>query len=92
MSWSGINEKIKKMLRNVFIAVGSKYPEMHDDRSRAYYGIDVMIDADNMEPKLLEITFSPDCKRGCEYYPTFYDEVFQTLFLDTPSENMERII
>lgn len=46
---------------------------MQDDKCRAVYGIDIMIDADTMEPKLLEITFSPDCKRACEYYPTFYD-------------------
>lgn len=65
---------------------------MHDDKSRAVYGIDIMIDAETMEPKLLEITFSPDCKRACDYYPTFYDEIFQTLFLETMSENMERII
>jgi tubulin--tyrosine ligase-like protein 12 len=51
-----------------------------------------MIDEETMEPKLLEITFSPDCKRACEYYPTFYDEIFQTLFLEGPGENMERII
>jgi hypothetical protein len=43
-----INEKIKKMLRNVFISVATKYPEMHDEKSRAYYGIDVMIDSETM--------------------------------------------
>ena len=80
------------MLRNVFIAVATKYPEMHDEKSRAVYGIDIMIDSLTMEPKLLEITFSPDCKRACEYYPTFYDDVFHTLFLETMSQNMERII
>ena len=80
------------MLRNVFIAVATKYPQMHDDNSRAVYGIDIMIDSETMEPKLLEITFSPDCKRACEYYPTFYDDVFHTLFLETMSNNMERII
>ena len=91
-NWSVINEKIKKMLRNTFIAVATKYPEMHNDNSRAVYGIDIMIDAETMEPKLLEITFSPDCKRACEYYPSFYDDVFHSLYLETMSENMERII
>ena len=80
-----INEKIKKMLRNTFIAVATKYPEMHNDNSRAVYGIDIMIDAETMEPKLLEITFSPDCKRACEYYPSFYDDVFHSLYLETMS-------
>lgn len=61
---------------------------MQDDKCRAVYGIDVMIDAETMEPKLLEMTFSPDCKRACEYYTTFYNEVFETLFLDIIGENM----
>ena len=53
------------MLRNTFIAAAIKVPEMHSDKSRTIYGIDIMIDEDTMEPKLLEITFSPDCKRAC---------------------------
>lgn len=92
VNWASINDKIKKMLRNTFIAVATKYPQMHNDNSRAVYGIDIMIDAETMEPKLLEITFSPDCKRACEYYPPFYDNVFHSLYLETMSQNMERII
>lgn len=53
VKWNTINDKIKKMLRNVFIACGQKYPEMQNDKSRAVYGIDIMIDEENMEPKLL---------------------------------------
>lgn len=53
VQWSTIHDKIKKMLRNTFIAAGIKYPDMQDDKCRAVYGIDVMIDADTMEPKLL---------------------------------------
>lgn len=87
-----IHDKIRKMLRNVFIAVCNKYPQMHDENSRAVYGVDVMIEAGTLEPKLLEITFAPDCKRACEYYPGFYNEVFETLFTDGTTENMERII
>ena len=65
---------------------------MQDDKSRAIYGVDIMIDQETMEPKLLEITFSPDCKRACEYYPNFYNEVFEALFMDTLSDNIERVI
>lgn len=42
--WQEINEKIKKMLRNTFIAASTKNPNMQNDKSRAMYGIDVMID------------------------------------------------
>ena len=41
------------MLRNTFIACGQKYPKMQQDKSRAIYGIDIMIDEETMEPKLL---------------------------------------
>jgi hypothetical protein len=33
------------MLRNTFIACGIKYPQMQDDKCRAMYGIDIMIDS-----------------------------------------------
>jgi hypothetical protein len=45
VQWATIHDKIKKMLRNTFIAAGKKYPEMQDDKCRAVYGIDIMVDA-----------------------------------------------
>ena len=87
-----MDDRIKKMLRNTFIAAALKYPNMHNEKSRAMYGIDIMIDAETMEPKLLEITFAPDCNRACQYYPSFFNEVLETMFLNIPGENMERII
>jgi len=32
------------MLRNTFIAAATKYPDMQSDKSRAMYGIDIMVD------------------------------------------------
>jgi hypothetical protein len=36
------------MLRNTFIAASTKYPQMQNEKSRAMYGIDIMIDENGM--------------------------------------------
>ena len=41
-----------------------------------------MIDLNDFEPKMLEMTFSPDCDRACKYDPSFYNDVFGLLFLN----------
>ena len=57
-------------------------------QSRALYAADIMLAWNRNEkiniiqPKLLEINWMPDCQRACEYYPTFYNDIFQLLFLD----------
>ena len=48
VKWATIHEKIKKMLRNTFIAAAHKHPEMQSDMSRALYGVDVMVEASTM--------------------------------------------
>lgn len=35
-----------------------------------------------MQPQILEVNFNPDCDRACKYHPTFFNDVFSTLFLD----------
>lgn len=57
------------------------------NQTRAIYGMDLMIDT-NFQPKLLEMTFSPDCTRACKFTPTFYNDIFETLFFGVPNENM----
>ena len=77
------------MLRQTFVAVQAKYPQMHSDVGRAVYGVDIMIDEKTMEPKLLEFTFGPDCNRACKFYPTFYNDLFEVLFLNRENQNIE---
>lgn len=42
------------MIRSVFEAAASVHPEMDSPRSRAIYGVDVMLDS-SFQPKLLEV-------------------------------------
>lgn len=44
------------MIRSVFESAASLHPEMHDPKSRAMYGVDVMLDA-SFQPKLLEVCY-----------------------------------
>jgi tubulin--tyrosine ligase-like protein 12 len=59
----------------------------HIEQSRAVYAADVMLawegeeGAQKVQPKLLEINWMPDCQRACLYYPSFFDDIFSTLFL-----------
>lgn len=51
-----------------------------------------MIDGNDFQPKLLEMTFSPDCHRACKYHPSFYDDVFECLYLHKDDCNVERVV
>ena len=51
---------------------------------RAMYGIDLMLDSD-LQPFLLEVTFTPDITRACRMYPDFVNDVFSTMFEAKPS-------
>lgn len=95
VDWQDIHKKVRQMIRLVFEAALGLHPEMHSPKSRAIYGVDVMLDS-TFEPKLLEVTYCPDCTRACKYdiinvlgdgnlirASEFFNDVFGCLFLDS---------
>ncbi|PIN23098.1 Tubulin-tyrosine ligase-related protein [Handroanthus impetiginosus] len=94
VQWLDIHLRVKQMIRSVFEAAAAVHPEMHSPTSRAMYGVDVMLDC-FYQPKLLEVTYCPDCTRACKYDTEavtkgggvvkgsdFYNYVFGCLFLN----------
>lgn len=53
-------------------------------RVACFYGVDMMFargPGHDLEPKLLEVTFGPDCAAAVKDYPDFYNQAFGCLFL-----------
>ncbi|PRQ47007.1 putative tubulin-tyrosine ligase/Tubulin polyglutamylase [Rosa chinensis] len=71
------------MIRSVFEAAAKAHLEMQSPTTRAMNGVDVMLDTP-FQPKLLEVTYCPDCTRACKYdmeaARDFY--IFGCLFLN----------
>lgn len=97
--WTNIENDIRQMLHECLVGATQKEAPCgigKSPQSRALYAADIMLewendgDAQRIQPKLLEINFLPDCKRACEYYPEFYNDIFKLLFLDVPNEEMFR--
>lgn len=93
ITWDSVEKSIFEMLRGVFECATMENPPCgisESPQSRALYAADVMLEweEDRVQPKLLEINWTPDCKRACEYYPTFYNNVFELLFLDVCDNNV----
>lgn len=83
ISYSEIFNKISFAIQEIFINTSYKCPQIVDPYSRAIYALDVMID-ENLNPIILEFNYSPDCTRACKYTPSFFMDIFNTLFLNSP--------
>nr|XP_024379358.1 tubulin--tyrosine ligase-like protein 12 [Physcomitrium patens] len=94
VKWQDIHRRVREVLRAVFEGAAAVHPEMKSPTSRAIYGVDIMLDA-SFQPKLLEVTYCPDCGRAAKYDvrnvlgdgelmkgSEFYNNVFSCLFLN----------
>uniref|UniRef100_A0A673BMI9 Tubulin--tyrosine ligase-like protein 12 SET-like domain-containing protein n=1 Tax=Sphaeramia orbicularis TaxID=375764 RepID=A0A673BMI9_9TELE len=89
--WKEIEALLFKAFRELFEAASSRpapYGICPYPGSRAIYAVDLMLKWSErvMQPQILEVNFSPDCARACLYHPSFYNHMFQTLFLDQPEQ------
>lgn len=91
--WKFIEPRIFLMFHEVFEAATAREPPCgiaESPQSRALYAADLMLEIDKhgeFAPKLLEINWTPDCQRACEYYSDFYNDVFSLLFLNEIGNN-----
>eukprot|EP00850_Spirogloea_muscicola_P021034 SM000234S07894 [mRNA] locus=s234:175280:179850:+ [translate_table: standard] len=100
--WVDIQTSVNRLLRDLFEAARCIHPEMQSEYSRAIYGCDIMLDS-QFQPKLLEVTYCPDCTRATKYDMQslagdgrvykgvdFFNDVFGCLFLNE-TRNMTRL-
>eukprot|EP00850_Spirogloea_muscicola_P021625 SM000256S08679 [mRNA] locus=s256:71999:76864:+ [translate_table: standard] len=100
--WATIQTSVNRLLRDLFEAARCIHPEMQSEYSRAIYGCDIMLD-NQFQPKLLEVTYCPDCTRATKYDMQslagdgrvykgvdFFNDVFGCLFLKE-TRNMTRL-
>ncbi|KAJ8656628.1 hypothetical protein O0I10_007705 [Lichtheimia ornata] len=83
IQWSPIQEDIHNAIKDVISAAMSKNQPigLREKSAPSYgafsmYGVDVML-TDTYKPVILEVNFSPDCTRACQYDPEFVNNVFK---------------
>jgi tubulin--tyrosine ligase-like protein 12 len=87
-TWSIIEERVFQMFRELFHCATADEPPLGIGSclsSRALYAADLMLEISNkikIQPKLLEVNFTPDCHRACTYFPKLYNQIFNVLFRD----------
>ncbi|XP_054997775.1 tubulin--tyrosine ligase-like protein 12 isoform X2 [Sorex araneus] len=90
--WKQVQASIFQMFIELLEAASARPPPLGlcgYPSSRAVYAIDLMLKWDRrpdgtrtMQPQILEVNFNPDCERACQFHPTFFNDVFSTLYLD----------
>lgn len=79
LDWASIQPRVYQAFKELFLLAAHAQPGLQFDRSRAIYGLDVMLDRE-ARPYVLEVNFCPDCVRATKQFPSFANDVFACLF------------
>ncbi|BHF77945.1 Tubulin--tyrosine ligase-like protein 12 [Sparganum proliferum] len=106
--WKAVEAKIHQVLVEMFKVASSEPPPRGlgaCKQSRAMYAVDLLLEwkrcgpsssssssCFTIQPQVCEVNFSPDCTRACKFYPHFYNEVFDCLFLEKEVDSIQRLI
>ncbi|XP_013114013.2 tubulin--tyrosine ligase-like protein 12 [Stomoxys calcitrans] len=99
--WSDIEDSICSMLYELLECatqnIAAPCGIQACSQSRALYAADIMLSWEKsaptiIQPKLLEVNWTPDCKRACDYYPDFYNDIFKLLFLNEANDEVFRLL
>ncbi|XP_013183658.2 tubulin--tyrosine ligase-like protein 12 [Amyelois transitella] len=100
-NWDEVEKSIFGMISEVFKAATCVEPPRgigKSPQSRALYAADIMLKWQKVDgemkilPQLLEVNWMPDCRRACEYYPDFYNDVFSVMFLNKDVDTCTKIL
>jgi len=72
--WNKFEKRVHDIVKDVFKAAVLYKPEIHSEKSRACYGIDIIVDED-LNPFIMECTFQPEFAYICELFPDFLSQV-----------------
>jgi tubulin--tyrosine ligase-like protein 12 len=92
-TWSIIEQRIYQIFRELFHCASVEQPPLgigSCSSSRALYAADLILELNpnnEIQPKLLEVNFTPDCHRACTVYPNFYNQIFNVLFRDLTDDH-----
>lgn len=92
--WSVVDVKVDAIVKALFEAAAPLILEQAGrEEARhmcSFYGVDVMVTKD-LQPKLLECTFGPDCAAAVRLDQDFYNKAFGILFLNEEREDFRRL-
>ncbi|KAG0178695.1 hypothetical protein DFQ28_003943 [Apophysomyces sp. BC1034] len=82
VDWSNVQKDINNAMKDVLSAAATQtqplglLPENEPNHDAfSVYGFDVML-TDDFKPVIVEVNFSPDCTRACQYDPEFVNNIF----------------